>query len=242
MCYTGCFWERQWAYVQVEMDCKAPFRRPTADVSSVTGYAGGAVPRQPSDPVCYHTGDGRDYAQLGHAEVVAVKLDNASAAAQLGALARDFFASFHGAKGKRIRPDPMDQGTPYRSVVGLPGGVHSSLYPVLARENQWGMELKPGKGGDADVTNVVWVLDTARFPFYWGEVYHQFHCNFFQRRVTLTARLTQTAPACAHTYPSLHCALLSCAPQRGHALPRLVHGRLVELDEGRGPYTTDWLP
>ena len=177
---AGCFWERQWAYVELETDCKAPFRRRAADVTSRVGYAGGAAPLPPS-AACYHTGDGRDYALLGHAEVVAIELANSSAALQMSALARDFFASFQGAEGKRIRPDPMDRGSPYRSVVGLPGGVSSSLYPVLARENKWGMELKPGVGGDADATNVVWVVDTARFPFYTGEVYHQFHCNFFQR-------------------------------------------------------------
>ena len=98
------------------------------------------------------------------------------------ALAADFFASFTGPPGTRARPDPMDMGTPYRSVVGLPGGVHSSLYPVFASENdaRYGMVLKPGSGGDGDELNTVWVYDTAVTPFFDGEVYHQNHCNFFQ--------------------------------------------------------------
>ena len=42
-----------------------------------------------------------------------------------------------------------------------------------------GMSLKRGLGNDADEFNTVWVYDTAAFPYYKGEVYHQNHCNFF---------------------------------------------------------------
>lgn len=76
----------------------------------------------------------------------------------------------------------MDRGAPYRSIVGLPGGSESPLYATLAAQNQHGMELKTGVGGlhgDGDVANTVWVVDSNRFPFYAGEMYHQFHCNFF---------------------------------------------------------------
>jgi len=177
---NGCFWERQWAYYKVEVYPAGPFRRPAAQVSSLVGYAGGADHSR----VCYHTGNpAQDYGDLGHAEAVRVTLDAANANGQLAALARDFFASFVGSPGHRSRPDAADRGTPYRSLVGLPGGMDSPLYPVFAQQNApWGMDLKRGLGGlqDTDEPNTVWVLDSSTWHFYPGEVYHQFHCNFFQ--------------------------------------------------------------
>ena len=100
----------------------------------------------------------------------------------MAALAADYFASFTGRAGSRERPDPMDRGSPYRSCVGLPGGVKSPLYAAFAKANdaRYAMDLKPGGGSDADARNSVWVYDTRAFPFYDGEVYHQNHCNFFQ--------------------------------------------------------------
>jgi len=68
-----------------------------------------------------------------------------------------------------------------RSAIGLPGGVDSPLYAafVAANDARYRMDLRPGAGGDADTRNTVWVYDTAAFPFYDAEVYHQNHCNFF---------------------------------------------------------------
>ena len=180
---NGCFWERQWAYYVVETSASGPFAREPADFTSKVGYAGGQAPPAGSG-VCYHTGDARDYATLGHAEVTRVVLDAATSHTQMRALAADFFSSFNGAAGDRERPDPFDAGSPYRSVVGLPGGMHSPLYSVFAAANdaRYAMQLKPGfatSGGNADVRNVVWVYDSAAFPFFDGEVYHQNHCNFF---------------------------------------------------------------
>merc|ERR1719353_1932417 len=62
--------------------------------------------------------------------------------------------------------------------------MSSPLYRIFEAENTpiYGMTLKPtgaADGGDADELNTVWVHDTAAFPFYDGEVYHQAHCNFF---------------------------------------------------------------
>ena len=176
---NGCFWERQWAYAVLETDQNGVFRRSRSGVTSIVGYAGGSAHEQ----VCYHTGNAsRDYGPLGHAEVVRVSLDATKVSAQFDALAADFFASFVGPAGRRSRPDAGDRGTPYRSVVGLPGGTKSPLYEVLVRHNHaWRMDLKPGRGGllDADEPNTVWIIDSASYPFYAAEVYHQFHCNFF---------------------------------------------------------------
>tara|TARA_B110001452_G_scaffold11469_1_gene9464 strand:- start:55 stop:915 length:861 start_codon:yes stop_codon:yes gene_type:complete len=176
---NGCFWERQWAYYVVETTT-TPFGRAAIDVSSKVGYAGGHPSAVDTPgPVCYHSGDERDYSTLGMAEAVRVVLDESRASDQMRVLSRDFFDSFTGPAGQRARPDAGDVGTPYRSMVGLPGGNASALYAVFAAENTLAMALKPGVGGDADELNTVWVYDSTRFPFYDGERYHQAHCNFF---------------------------------------------------------------
>ena len=173
---NGCFWERQYAYYVVESQ---QFGRSGGGISSKTGYAGGN--EEPGPPVCYHTSSPlHDYGALGHAEVVEVVLDDADATAQFAALAADFFGSFTGAAGSRARPDPMDVGQPYRSVVGIPGGVDGPLYPTLSAANTHGMELKAGFGSDGDDFNVVWILDSRVYPFHQAEAYHQMHSNFFQ--------------------------------------------------------------
>merc|ERR1711976_1153389 len=43
-----------------------------------------------------------------------------------------------------------------------------------------GMKLVLGKGNDPDTlgTKQVFVYDTAKFPFYQAEIYHQFHNDF----------------------------------------------------------------
>ena len=173
---NGCFWERQWAYVRVEKG----FGRDNASLTAKVGYAGGASPPHGGTAVCYHTSDGRDYSWLGHAEAVQVLLDRARATEQMLTLAKDFFGSFQGSAGSRARPDPMDRGAPYRSFVGLPGGMSSPLFPVFSSANTLGMAIKPGHGHDADEFNTVWVYDSDKYPFFDGEVYHQFHSNFFR--------------------------------------------------------------
>jgi len=170
---NGCFWERQWAYLNIEMH---DFKRPDAALTSVVGYAGGRAPPE-NDYVCYHTGDAHDYSSLGHAEVTRVEVENP---AQAVALARDFFASFQGDDGARVRPDPMDMGSPYRSVIGLPGGSLNPLFAVFEAANVHGMTLRVSEdGSDDDELNVVWVMDSDKFGFWPAEVYHQLHCNFF---------------------------------------------------------------
>ena len=146
--------------------------------SAKVGYAGGTAPS--SGPVCYHTGDSRDYSLIGMAEATRIVLDEKDAIPQMKALAKDFFDSFRGAAGQRTRPDPGDQGPMYRSMAGLPGGISPSspLYAAFAAENTHGMSLKPGQGSDQDEVNTVWVYDSDQYPFFEGEVYHQAHCDF----------------------------------------------------------------
>ena len=58
------------------------------------------------------------------------------------------------------------------------------MYPqVEAAAAAKGMTLALGKGNDPDTLGkkLVFVYDTAKFPFYQAEVYHQFHDDFQSR-------------------------------------------------------------
>ncbi len=48
------------------------------------------------------------------------------------------------------------------------------------------MELLAGRGNDADLQAATWVMDTASYPFFVAEPYHQFHDGF---KVTRLFRL-----------------------------------------------------
>jgi len=51
---------------------------------------------------------------------------------------------------------------------------------VEAAATAKGMTLELGKGNDPDTLGrkLIYVYDTAKFPFYQAEVYHQFHNDF----------------------------------------------------------------
>lgn len=75
----------------------------------------------------------------------------------------------------------MDRGAEYRSLIGIPGGTQHASFPEMERVAQEaGFKLAPGRGDDPDTLTkqVVWVYDTAEFPFYQAEVYHQYHNDF----------------------------------------------------------------
>jgi len=184
---NGCFWERQYAYVQLEMDF---FQRSQETVTSLCGYAGGNGDVGSNDLVCYHHSGGNPgdvYSQLGHAEVVLVTLDGslgsgdgmAPAGHQFLAIAKDYFGSFHRTGAGMARPDPGDQGAEYRNVVGIPGGLAGPWFSLLEEANIHNMDLREGKGSDSDELGVVWVMDSDLAPFHRAESYHQFHSNFF---------------------------------------------------------------
>ena len=40
------------------------------------------------------------------------------------------------------------------------------------------LDFAAGKGDDPDVAALTFVMDSEKFPFYQGEVYHQFHDGF----------------------------------------------------------------
>lgn len=73
-----------------------------------------------------------------------------------------------------------DRGGEYRSLIGLPGGINGESFPeVEAAAKREGLSLKlvEGKGDDSDTLGkkIVWVMDTAKYPFIQAEVYHQYH-------------------------------------------------------------------
>ena len=174
---NGCYWERQWAYYEVETTHPA-FSRSDANFSAKVGYAGGTRAGNGA-PVCYHSGDARDYSRIGMAEATRVVLDRSNAENQMKALARDFSTpSLAHLANERARilgtgARPTGQWSACRAA-------HLRLStPIFAAENTFNMQLNPGRGGDADALNVVYVYDSDLFPFFDGEVYHQAHCNFF---------------------------------------------------------------
>ena len=178
----GCFWELQWILYSAE---RRWGRDPFA-TTATTGYAGGTS--DAGDTVCYHgSSAATDYGSLGHAEAVRVELDgeasSAVAAAQTLDLVTDFFGSFHRARWPWVgweRPDQrQDVGAEYRSVIGLPGGLNSPLWPVVDQANKpYGMALRVAAGSDDDERNTVWVYDTGCYPFFRAERYHQFHSDY----------------------------------------------------------------
>lgn len=185
---NGCFWERQYAYYNVETDTNGPFKRQPEAISARVGYIG-STREGHNGEVCYHSYSAVDYSTLGHAETVLVRLDKAKKVEQFTALVKDFFGSFtwDGDRNGMRRPDDWsqfagDHGAAYRSLISIPGGVKGELYRIVKNENKklaHPMTLMPGVGADPDNFNTVFIIDSHEFHFYVGEAYHQFHSNFF---------------------------------------------------------------
>lgn len=168
---VGCYWHIQHEFVEAE---RKLLGRGDAGLTSRTGYAGGKETDK-EGRVCYHNFMGvADYGKYGHGEVVGMKIPQSS----IGDFAKEYFDLFT-AKGERV--DPMDRGGEYRALLGLPNGANNQAYPAVeAAATAKGMTLAMGKGNDPDTLGQkkVFVYDTAKFPFYQAEVYHQFHNDF----------------------------------------------------------------
>lgn len=162
----GCFWHVQHAMVT---GAETPLLgRTGADLTSFTGYAGGSG--TDGGHVCYHNWQRSvDYGSLGYAEVVSVDLPESS----LDAVAEHFFESIC---VRGIRQDRQDAGAEYRSLVGFPGGIDSTMGRAFKEIGEGhGVNVVAGVGGDADTMGTVYVMDSVEYPFYQAEVYHQFH-------------------------------------------------------------------
>eukprot|EP00467_Chlorarachnion_reptans_P020999 CAMPEP_0114517038 /NCGR_PEP_ID=MMETSP0109-20121206/17670_1 /TAXON_ID=29199 /ORGANISM="Chlorarachnion reptans, Strain CCCM449" /LENGTH=162 /DNA_ID=CAMNT_0001697511 /DNA_START=497 /DNA_END=985 /DNA_ORIENTATION=- len=125
-----------------------------------------------------------DYGRLGHAEVVQMTIPEP----MLKDFATRYFNLFvkYDLPGITIvdRADPQDKGPEYRSLLGLPGGIHSSSFPIIkdaAKEvlgDSW--KLVEGQGNEPDtlLKKTIYVMDSEKFPFHVAEMYHQFHNDF----------------------------------------------------------------
>jgi len=170
----GCFWHVQHDIVRKEMK---DLSRDGSTVTALAGYAGGKAVGD-KGRVCYHNmAMAPDYGSMGHTEVVNVKLPEGKVAD----FAKEYFDA---ADGYRFgRADPQDRGTEYRSAIGLPGGMDGPLFKQVEAANAGRLELVRGQGNDADTvgTKKVWIYDSDKFPFFQGEVYHQFHDDMMER-------------------------------------------------------------
>ena len=94
-------------------------------------------------------------------------------------IAREYFKLL-GPDGSR--PDQFgDRGPEYRNLIGVPGGKESpfiqSLLSATKKEGDK-VDFAKGKGNDADLKALVWIMDSSEYPFWRGETYHQFHDGF----------------------------------------------------------------
>jgi methionine-R-sulfoxide reductase len=191
---AGCYWHTQYDMYLVESDPSGPFRRDGVTITAHVGYAGGYATGT-NGLVCYHSNmRGTLYSDMGHGEATEVLLDPASQTAQFNALLEKYFEEFRlDRTGQYSRLDPQDWGLAYRCMIGIPGGTTGPLYQLLVDYNRdhLNMELVAGVGrGDTNDEYRIYVYDTATFPFYRGEQYHQFHENSVLGRSVPTSYTT----------------------------------------------------
>ena len=166
----GCFWHVQHEFVEAE---RKILNRDDSSLTARTGYAGGT---KDSDKVCYHNAmNVGDYGSLGHAEVVALRIPPSS----FEKFAEEYFKLFD---KQGNRPDQGgDKGSEYRSLIGIPGGSKSPYVAKLISSSQAvgdKLNFAVGAGNDRDARGLSYIMDTAKFPFYTVEQYHQFHDGF----------------------------------------------------------------
>mmetsp|Transcript_19651 Transcript_19651/g.32219 ORF Transcript_19651/g.32219 Transcript_19651/m.32219 type:complete len:291 (+) Transcript_19651:58-930(+) len=173
-CYfgCGCFWHVQHEFVEAE---RKILGRSDDQITSRAGYAGGKAGAL-DGKVCYHNaGNIADYGKLGHAEVVSMRIPSS----KFYDFAVEYFKLFD---KDGFRPDQFgDRGTEYRNLVGIPGGKSSPLAELLVKASVATgdkLDFAVGKGDDRDLPKVSFIMDTAEYPSFVAEQYHQFHDGF----------------------------------------------------------------
>eukprot|EP00283_Hemiselmis_rufescens_P023113 CAMPEP_0173448630 /NCGR_PEP_ID=MMETSP1357-20121228/41140_1 /TAXON_ID=77926 /ORGANISM="Hemiselmis rufescens, Strain PCC563" /LENGTH=297 /DNA_ID=CAMNT_0014415161 /DNA_START=26 /DNA_END=919 /DNA_ORIENTATION=- len=171
---AGCFWHVQHEVTEAE---RKILGRKQDEYTAVVGYAGGTKTGK-DGKVCYHNLlMDSDYGRMGHTEVVVVKVPKSKVSAFADLLIPRLFV-------KGIRADPQDRGGEYRSALGLPGGMSSPFLEAFKTAGDTrGMTLVASKGDEGDTLKdkSIQVYDTAKFPFYPGEVYHQYHDDMVEK-------------------------------------------------------------
>lgn len=158
---AGCFWHVQHEFIKAE---RSILQRKDSELTAFAGYAGQAA----TGTACY-------YDEKVSSEVVGIQIPEE----KVYDFAAMFFSLFNG----HDRSHANDKGPHYRAVIGLPGGMESSLMSEIQRgQTSQGktFDLTEGKGDDADTlgTKTIWVYDSSTFPFHQGELYHQFHDDY----------------------------------------------------------------
>eukprot|EP00450_Noctiluca_scintillans_P009591 CAMPEP_0194504060 /NCGR_PEP_ID=MMETSP0253-20130528/28735_1 /TAXON_ID=2966 /ORGANISM="Noctiluca scintillans" /LENGTH=218 /DNA_ID=CAMNT_0039346411 /DNA_START=40 /DNA_END=696 /DNA_ORIENTATION=- len=177
----GCFWRAQHAFVLFEMS----LGRQGENITARTAYAGGNQ-TGPDGEVCYHNSDMiADYGLLGHAEAVTLTVPQENFS--------DAVATFWELCPRGEREDYYDVGAEYRSIVGLRGGLDSSLLTLLHDSST---SLVAGEGDNSDTLGMgkVFVYDTLLFPAHQAERYMQFHDDQIQKYGPAYNALKQYAP------------------------------------------------
>lgn len=170
---NGCFFAHQYLFVK-GFERKVLGRRDD-QLTAIQGY-GGSTKTGKHGSACYHNAANySDYGNLGHAEVVEV-------VAPLDYLEQAFtvyFSSFvQFDEGQWSRPDFYDQGSEYRSVLGVPGGMDNKpILEAIKAADTKNITLRPGLGSDPDTfgANSVYIMDSDKFPFVQAELCLQFH-------------------------------------------------------------------
>ena len=184
--------------------------RADAEITARAGYAGGGQGAL-DGKVCYHNGKRvSDYGSLGHAEVVRLRIPPGSFA--------DFAAVYAGLFDKNgYRPDQAgDRGSEYRNLVGFAGGAGSDVYLRrlidASKANGDKLAFAEGGGDDPDRRALVFVMDTAQFPFFVSEQYHQVSSH-------PSKRFLGFLPEPWRSFPSLSLASSTTVLRGGRTIP-----------------------
>jgi hypothetical protein len=84
----------------------------------------------------------------------------------------------------RMGTDPISLEIEDRNIatlVGVPGGTSSTYATQLveaSKMNRDKLDFAKGRGNDPDRRALAFIMDTADFPFFVAEQYHQFHDGF----------------------------------------------------------------
>lgn len=164
---SGCFWHVQHEFIKAEQQVLG---RADTELTSIVGYAGGKTVNH-AGKVCYG-----DYESHGHTEVVQVDVPET----HMTKFGQAFWDLFVG----KNRVDTMDIGPDYRAALGLPNGTDSPFFAEIQAAQTGHVDqpftMEAGQGNDPDTLGkaLVYVYDTEEYPFYQGEMYHQFHDDF----------------------------------------------------------------